>query len=249
MAKLGRAIPLFTRMFPKASGPRGLQYTFGLDTLTQDIVSISLTNVGLDFINGVFVDNSLNGSGFTLSNVQTGQIVYVPAYSQANLALITAQNTDNIQFTGSSTGGVIVPVIFRNTEPVSDAIWSTVAAGQIIGAVTVQGQVTALPYLSAGIDGSGTIVTGGTAQLLFAANAARKGLFISNPASPAGQNTPGQAPESLFVKYGSAPAIGAGNVIEIAPGGFLNPQGVADNRAIWILAATSGHVFDAQQYQ
>lgn len=250
MRMLGRAIPLWTRMFPKGgTGSRGLQYQFQLDDKTGETVSIPLTTVGLDFINGVFIDNSRNASGFTLSNEQTGQIIFVPAYSQANIALITAQNTDNIAFTGASTGGVVVPVIFRNNEPISDSIWSAIAPGEIIGSVTVQGQVTALPYLSAGIDGTGTIVTGGTAQLLFGSNAARKGLFISNPASPAGQNTPGQAPESIFIKYGSAPVIGTSGVIEISPGGFLNPLGVSDNRSIWVLAATTGHVFNAQQYQ
>lgn len=214
-------------------------------------ISIQLTQSGLTFINGIFIDNSDNTTGFTLFNPVTRQKIFVPANSQASLALVTQSGTDNIEFIASSTGGVVVPVIFRNTEPISDVIYSTIAAGTIVGAITVQGQVTALPYISGGVDAAvQSITAGGVAQSLFAANAARKGLMIANPASGAQQNLGVAAPESLLIRFGANPSIGGNGTIEIAPGGyFYTPPGMSDTRAVNIMAATDNHVFAAIQYQ
>lgn len=245
---LGKAFPLLTRQLPsKQTGSRGLRYEFPLQSQTSYNIIVSLTESGLDLINGVFVDNSLNASAFTLTNPVTGQIVYVPAYSQGSLSLITTKSGDNQQFTGMTTGGVVVPVIFRNTEPVSDQIWSVLAPGQVAGAITVQGQVTAIPYVSAGIDSAGLIVTGGTSQLLFAANPARKSLFISNPPSPTGQGI--AAVESLYISFGSPATNGGPKMIEVAPGGYFNPVAATDNRAVYIIGQTTNHAFTAIQYQ
>lgn len=229
----------------------GLVTTFPMATNTSFNMTIQLTDVGLDLVNGVFIDNSNNASGFTLFNPTTLQLIYIPAFSQGRLALLTAKSTDSIAFVGATTGGVDIPVTFTNTEPMSDSIWSTVAAGQIIGSVTVQGQVTALPYNSAGLDAANqSIIAGATAQTLFAANPARKGLLISNPASGPSQGLGAVAPESIFIRFGSnADGTGVGGNIEIVPGGYFNPLAAADNRSISIWAATTGHVFAATQFQ
>lgn len=222
-----------------------------MDTAIEYEINLQLTNSGLDMVNGVFIDNSLNASGFTLYNPATLQNIFIPAFSQGRLALLTTKSGDNITFVGRTTGGVGVPVIFTNVEPMSDSIWSTVASGSIIGAVTVQGQVTALAYNSAGVDAANQIIlVGGTAQPLFAANAARKGLLIVNPASGPSQGLGAVAPESIFIRFGAnADGTGVGGNIEIVPGGFFNPLAAADNRSISIWAATTGHVFNATQYQ
>lgn len=247
----GKATPITSRLFPKATSPRGLTTTFPLADTTTYTMSLQLSEIGLEQINGVFVDNSNNGSGFTLYNPVTYQLIYIPANSQGRIALITPNGSDNLAFTGTSTGGVDIPVIFTNVEPMSDSIWSTVAAGSIIGAVTVQGQVTALAYNSAGLDAAAlSITTGGTAQVLFGANAARKGLLISNPASGPSQGLGAVAPESIFIRFGAnASGLGVGGNIEIVPGGYFNPLAAADNRSISIWAATTGHVFTATQFQ
>lgn len=249
--RFGKAIPLWMRLFPKQAEPRGLKYSYPLSQVTTYQLTFQLTDVGLDMVNGVFIDNSNNTSGFTLLNPDTGDLKFIPANSQALLSLITAKSGDAITFVGASTGGIDVPIIFTNVAPNSDIIWSTVAAGQIIGAVTVQGQVTALPYASVGINAANeTILVANTAQPLFVANAARKGLFIANPASGPSQGLGAVAPESIFIEFGANPAInGSPGTIEISPGGFYNPLQSVDTRAVNIIAASANHVFCAIQYQ
>lgn len=252
MASLfGKAIPLWLRLFPKDAMPRGLKMIFPLDTVTTYTWRFQLTEVGLDRVQGIFVDNSNNASGVTILNPDTGDLKFIPANSQAMLTLIAANSGDAVTFVVSSTGGVQIPTIFMNVAPASDIIWSTIAAGSIIGAVTVQGQVTALPYNSAGINAANqTILAAATSQALFAANPARKGIMIVNPATGVSQGLGAVAPESLFINYGAAASgLGVAGNIEIAPGGYFNPLAAADNRAINIWAATIGHVFCAVQFQ
>lgn len=248
---ISRAIPLWTRMFPKQTGPRGYRFIFDLTGQTSTKATLQLTDVGLDMVNGVFIDNSANNAAFTLFNIVTGQLIYVPANSQAMMSLLTPQSTDNIEFTGSSTGGVQVPVIFRNTEPLSDIIYAVTPAGVITGAVTVQGSLTQYQYNSVGVPAAAqTITTGGTPQSLFASNVNRKGILIANPASGPSQGLGAVAPESLFINFGGSPVMtGGGGTIEIVPGGYFSPSGAIDSRAIQIIAATTSHAFTATQFQ
>lgn len=244
---LGKAFPLWTRTLPRPdTGPRGVKGTFQLSTQTSQTLIINLTDVGIDQINGVFIDNSANAQSFTLYNPITGQNIFVPANSQASLALITTKSTDAQTFIGSTTGLVDITVTFRNTEPQSDMIWSVLAPGSIAGSVTVQGQVTALSYAAAGSDATGVIAVASTSQTLFAANPTRKGFFISNPASPAGQGI--ATVESLFICIGAVATLGGAKMIEIAPGGYFQQTGVVDNRTINVIGATINHKFAATQY-
>lgn len=243
----GKAIPLFTRWFPKAAGPRGLLFSFPLDTATDYTVNFQLTDIGLDFINGIFIDNSKNAQPFTLFNLQTGQLLFIAANSQANFALITAQGSDNIAFTGHSTGGVVVPCIFRNTEPVSDTVYSSIAAGQITGTVTVQGQVATFPLASAPTDRTAAIAAGGVSQQLMAANPARRRIIIQNPSSIAGQGI--AAAEPAYFNFGGAAGVATAGSYELYPGAsYDTANGTLSNGVVNINAATINHRIIATEY-
>lgn len=90
------------------------------------------------------------------------------------------------------------------------------------------------PALSAGTDRSGSIATGGTAQQLAAANAARKGLRIQNISA-----------EVMWVNQtgGTAAAAGAGS-FKIAVDGTFE---ITTNQAVSIVAATLGSKFSATE--
>lgn len=248
--RYGRALPLGNRQFPTLNKPRGLNFTFSLSGgQTTDSINVQLQTAGLEWITGIFVDNSANGSGVQITAYPTLMKFFVPAYSQALMPIIGMSNSDNVTFTAESNGGFDVPVIFTNWEG-PGLVWSTVANGQIIGAVTVQGQVTTLPYNAGGSDAANlAIIAGGVSQQLFAINPTRKRLMISNPASGTSQGLGPVAPESLFIRFGAAASgAGVGGNFEIVPGGYFDTGfGATDTRVVNIVAATTGHVFAATQ--
>jgi hypothetical protein len=248
MAKLfGIATPLWTRLFPKDEGPRGLQVLFPLSTQASYTLNMQLTTVGLQMINGVFIDNSLNAQGFTLTNPTTGQKIFIPAFSQGRLSLLTQQSSDNVSFVAQSTGGVDVNVIFTNTEPVSDMIWAVIPPGSSTGSVIVTGQVTTLPLAAAVTDHSTAITVGGTSQILMPANAARKRLIIQNPFSPAGEGI--ASAEPIFFRFGAAAGINDGSSFELYPGAsYDSSDGPVFNGAIQFNAATTGHRVIATEF-
>ena len=94
---------------------------------------------------------------------------------------------------------------------------------------TVQGLV---------IDRSGTITTGGTSQVLAAANANRKYVFIQNH-DPA---------EALWVNFGVAAIAGQPSLSIPANGGaFVMETLLVDTQQINVIAATTGHAFTAKE--
>lgn len=199
---------------------------------------MQLQDSGLEWISGVFIDNSENLQQFQLRILETGQRYTIPAQSQASLSLLGIRGADKVSLYGTTIGNVDVPITLQNFEG-TGLIWSVVDPGQIVGAITVNGAVTALPSVGTFVDGSGTIAAGNTSQLLFAANPARKGLYIYNLTS---------SNEILGVSLGGALALDTPGIYEIYPGGSLNFDGLSvPGQAIFVNAATTGHKFTASQ--
>lgn len=86
-------------------------------------------------------------------------------------------------------------------------------------------------------DASGTITTGGTAQVLLAANPARKYLFVQNPITAT--ETLRVCPDATATTTNSF-ELAAGGVLELSDEEFLSTG------AISILAATTAHAFIAK---
>lgn len=89
---------------------------------------------------------------------------------------------------------------------------------------------TALP---GGTDRSGSVTTGGTAQLIAAVNTARRGLTFQNTSDT----------EMRITESGSAATATTGYLV--APGGRVN---ISTNRAISMFCATTGKTFAATEW-
>jgi hypothetical protein len=134
--------------------------------------------------------------------------------------------TTNVQIVNPNTN---VPLLINSDGSIN------VSNSITIGAFT--------PLVVTPTDKGGTITAGGTAQVLAAANASRKGLVIQNPAT---------ATENLYIAVsGSATVNGAGNFAELVPGGsaVLCFNGEIIQGTISVNAATTGHVFIATEVQ
>lgn len=109
------------------------------------------------------------------------------------------------------------------------------SAGNLTGVSTA----TPLPISSGNgslTDGSGSITTANGSQLLFAANPARKYLFVQN-------NSAG----SLWINYGSAATLSSPSVVLTAGQSYENPSSFVSSQAINIVGATAGQSFTAKQ--
>lgn len=99
--------------------------------------------------------------------------------------------------------------------------------------------ITATPLVVVTTDKSGTISSGGAAQTAIALNASRKGWCIQDLST---------AIESLFIRVNGVASPTTG--VEIMPGKqACNAPGLVDPAAVSIYAATTGHVYTAQEVQ
>lgn len=243
MGKLfGVAQPLINRFFPNRNKPRGLRFEFPfLDNgLTEFTYQLQLQPVSLEWVSGVFIDNSQNTQQFQLMIGETGQRVTVPAYSQACFELF-GLDTDKVTLVGVSIGNINITVTLLNFVPDSaNSIWAVIDPGSVVGAITVNGVVTALPSVGVLGDASGTIAVGGTPQLVFNQNLTRRILHIYNLNS----NN-----EILGVSLGGPVNLGSPGLLEVFPGGMLMYDGsFIPNQSVYVVAATTGSKFTAKQF-
>jgi hypothetical protein len=106
-------------------------------------------------------------------------------------------------------------------------------SADVLGVRNTDGTVIGAAPLGAGTDRSGSITAGGTAQVLAAANTARVALI--------GQNIDPSEDMWLNEVGGTATASTAGSVLVPAKATFS----IDTNRAISVVAATTGHKFTA----
>jgi hypothetical protein len=191
---------------------------------------------GLDSVQTIYIDNSNSVAGtLTILMGLTLQSVKVPAGAQAYLPVLQV-NPPVLQFT-MSTGTPKIDIQLMNFFvppcmwytvglPVNDLTLAAVIANGGVN-VNAQSQTVTVPT-----DASGTITLGGTPQLLFAANAARKRFIISNPST---------ATEVLQFAYGNT-----GHYINLSPGTTWDEADFSvSGDAIYVNAATTSHAFVA----
>lgn len=198
----------------------------------------------------LYIDNSENDGYVEVFNPLFNQAFSLPPGWQGYFPILAALISGS-KFQVTSTGNQVANIILLNSLfPL--ASWAATVTPPSVGQpqtvadpildATVQNNrqnVTSIEAQATGVDISGTITVGGTAQLLVAANPNRRGIFLQNidPADAEGLwfgftagITPG-APGS----YGLAQAANVNY-----PGGSF--QGVISN-AIYVVAATTGHKF------
>jgi len=233
---LGRSQPLRNKMWPKLNGPRGLNVTLPLATNSYFTYKINMQQAGIEWITGVFIDNSANLASVQIGIEETGQRYTIPSQSQASFTLL-GLGGDAVTIGGYSTGGVDVPIILTNVEG-TDVVWSVIDPGATV-------VVTPQPLVGTFVEAATQAITlGGTAQSLFGANASRRRLIVYNFATAAGQGI--VTPESIFIRFTGTAGVNTSGSLEITPGGVFDSQtGPVSGQAVSIIAATTAHRFTA----
>lgn len=204
---------------PKA-GPKALPYDFdfeGDETLTGDLLTENLRG-NMEFVQGMYVDNSDNAVAFKITFGITNMRVVVPAFSQGMWPVLAPDQTT---FAASLVGGGggTVHVQFMNV-PIAYTQW---------GPVTVNAAISLTPPVANFTDFSANTTAAESKQVV-AANAARKSIIIQNPANNV---------ESFWINFGAAAQQGV-NSIEITPGGSYNSLiGPVTGQAITIFSVNS----------
>jgi hypothetical protein len=176
----------------------------------------------LEFVQTVYIDNSLNASSVTVQSLGTQQKVTCPPNAQGYFPLLVTQQPKFIISTASGTP--IVPIQFLNVA-IPCMIWSS-----IIQAVSV-GQT--------GVDGSSTITLGGTAQPLFGGVVPVNGFTVVNP----------DAANVLWLNVGgTALANGSGSIPVPALGSYTTPDLYRPEGAVSIVGANTAQKFTAKRY-
>jgi hypothetical protein len=220
-----------------------LDFTVDLQLKVQADMSATTQNkFGISGIQSVKIDNSLNSDVLILL-FDNGENITCPPYCQAIFPVLFSGDT--LAFTAISTVAVVCQLTFVNTREQAQ-VWT--AKLPLAGTVNVTGS-TVFTQKSSGTftEFSQTITTGGTAQLLMAANANRKMIAIRNPATAASQNI--AAPEPLYIGFGnafSAMTVNAMGSWELLPGEQLPQFDLITTEAVYVVAATSLHRITAK---
>ena len=220
--------------------PKGIPVTFDFSILTGspsytfDLLTEEQQG-GVEFIQGVYVDNSANANSVTLTFSITGQKLVVPPISQGIYPVI-APNALKVSIATTQNAGLSVAIILLNV-PMAFSQW---------GPITLN-VANVNPSQTTFTNRSGSIAAGGTSQQLAAGNSNRKILLIENPATAAGQGI--AAAESLFVRPTGNAGVNNGTSYEITPGGYWPPAGVnVVSTDQWnVVAATTGHQYIAYE--
>lgn len=180
----------------------------------------------IEWVQSIFIDNSLNGSVFSITSLGSNQKITCPANSQGYFTFLVPQQP---RFTCATTGTPIIPIQLMSMM-VPSQVWN-VAAGGTAAAVTVSGNVSA--------NGDTTITLGNTAQNLFGGVAPTNGFFVANP-DPA---------ETLWL---SDSAVAAANGVGSLAVGPLQIYETPDNYkpfgVVSIVGATTGHKITARRW-
>jgi len=230
---------------------------------TSTMLSVELATGGQSTGNtlspqSAVVDNSLGGSTFTLTVDGTAYQVDQGATQTFTLlssefpriyASATAPGTVRVMLTNallppSTSGGAVntsqadldklAATVGTVPQPTAMTTFSQpiIAGGAVTGAnpLPVTGGTGSLT------DGSGTITTASTSQQIFAANSARKYLFIQN-----------SSVNNMWINFTSAAILGQPSIL-ISPGSvFTMENNFISNEAINIIGATANATFTAKE--
>lgn len=176
-------VPIFNAMVPK-NGPQEIPLVFDLTAVQSYTVDLSNVQAQgkFEFIQGAYVDNSLNAQKLFLVCGGTGHSVTIPPNSQGFVPLFFSQNP---VLQVSTTGAVAVPIKLYNV-PMPAIIWSVNGAGAVTVSGTVAVSDAALEALIANLGGGNAlavnVVSGGGGTTITPANLIINAQFNSNAA-------------------------------------------------------------------
>lgn len=196
-----------------------------LDFTLETSVGINLTfeqsSERIEFVQAMFIDNSLNGATLTLTFRGTGQILKIPGGYQGYVPVLAT--AEHCTLTATTSGTPLIPVQFLSF-PVPACLW----------------QATNAPAVSQAIDGSGTLTTALTPQTIFTGVIPASGFAIYNP----------DATNDLWVSDSTtALANGAGSIRIQANGGwFETPPFYKPIGAVSLVGAANAQKFTARRW-
>lgn len=136
----------------------------------------------------------------------------------------------------------VVQSISTQVDASTNLVPVHVPASLVGGVATPVSQTNPLPVeVAAGApasDGSGTITTGGTAQLLFSGVTPINGFHVQN----------NHASEVLWVNDAGAAGVNAGFQVLSGAGIYVTPSGYKPMGAVSIFAASTSHPFSARRW-
>lgn len=201
-----------------------------LDFSRENPVNINLSfeqkTSRLEYVQSIYIDNSLNPATITAVMKTTGQSISIPAGWQGYFPVLASVDEPKISF--STTGTPLVPVFFLSF-PLPLAIWP---ASTLANAVTITGNPAT--------DGSTTITAGGTAQNLFAGVTPANGFAVYNPNSS----------DDLWVSDSTTAAPNGVGSIRVAAngGGYESPNNYKPIGAISVYGPTTGDAVTARRW-
>ena len=119
-------VPIFQALVP-AGGPKTLPFNLDLTINASQTLDLLLLQqlTKIDFVQAIFVDNSLNNAALTITVDQTNQKIVVPIKAQAYFPLLCPERA---KITFSMTGATsIIPIQLLNV-PVAPGVWGSNAA-------------------------------------------------------------------------------------------------------------------------
>lgn len=104
-------------------GPRAVIATcdFGTSTTTEIDGGAIVERGGIEFIQGVFIDNSTNANALAITMGTTGQKIVCPPLAQGYFSILLP-NPPKMTAVTVQVGGLKVPLIFYNV-PIQSAMW------------------------------------------------------------------------------------------------------------------------------
>lgn len=218
--------PIANSTWPSTGkGPQTI--TMNLDFTTGTVINGDLVEeqqagmIGL--IQGVYIDNRLNGQSITFSFSGTNQRITMGAGQEGILPVIAP---GSLRFSVTTAGGIIVPVMFLDapTPYYTSGLVQVEIAGGGGGALPVDA-IQEVTLVSTALN-----LPDGADHQLIAANAARLELQIF---CPTGNVDP------VRIAFGGA-TVGVGSDWEITPGGFWQGTASTITRQAVHVAGTAG---------
>lgn len=202
-------------------GPRSIPIAldFSLDNVWDVDFSKIQSEGKIGQIQAIYVDNSANAAAVLMVVKQTGQRVNFPAGGCYTWPVFS-QNPFQAVFTSVSVSTVRLQLLNVPLAP------------QAMGPITVNATIAAVTGVYTDASGAFT----GASQVLFAANALRKGLLIANPSSNI---------SSMWINFGAAATLGQPS-IEIPVGSRYDPPGGISTQQVTAIG-TAAETFTAKE--
>ncbi len=197
----------------------------------------------INSVQTLYIDNYGRTVPQIITTGSVGQRIIVPAGAQAYISLLQPNPpVVNISYAGSDIIRVQVlnfylPTYVWNDKGALSPSGYIYVSDPILDATVVNNrvQVTENPGAATIADKSGTITTGGTGQVLMAANSSRLQWIVENPSN---------ATEILQISRVSI----TGPWYDLTPGGSASENGSTTSKGIiWVKGATTGHAFTADE--